>query len=483
MNYKTDTITVSIAESTATTYNNSLLVVVVSVFFFWGFAASGNALLIPVFKESFNLSQFQAQLVELSFYIAYFIGSAIYFIISVKKNKWLAQLSNKKGMITGLLLSAFGSLLLVLATSIHSYVFFLVCLFIIALGFTLQQIVANPLLIQLGSANSGAHRLILAGGINSFGSTIAPLILSSFLFGGIITASNGSSLTLEAVRIPYLALMTLYLIFAYWFYKTPLVENKSSVIEPIKDLGALKYPQLVLGMIAIFCYVGGEVTMQSNLPALIHSDKILGLSAKDAIHYLSLFGGSLMIGRWTGAVFNFNISKTRQTLFLFLVSLISFGIVLFANWLKGSALIEIVDFALFLPVLIIALLLSRKDPLKILIYAAVGSVLMLALSLFLTGKYAMYCVSSAALFSSLMWPCIFPLAVKGLGKYTQQGSSLLIMMILGGGIIPPLQGFLSDQPLIGIQLSYIVPLICFLYVGWYGFKMKSYFANSKGVNE
>jgi len=454
------------------TGNKSLLVVIVCVFFFWGFAASGNALLIPVFKESFHLSQFQAQLVELSFYIAYFIGSVIYFIISIKRSHWLPHLSSKKGMIKGLLLSSLGSVLLVTATSIHSYIFFLLCLFIIALGFTLQQIVANPLLIQLGSVNTGAHRLILAGSVNSFGNTISPLILSAFLFGGIAANVNGSALSLASVRVPYVILAILYIVFAIWFYKTPVPKAGLPANEPIKDLGALKYPQLLLGMIAVFCYVGGEVTMQSNLPALIHSSNILGLPARDAIHYLSLFGGCLMIGRWTGAVFSFKVSKTIQTVLIFLVPFLAFGTVLLVNWLGGSSVGEIVDYALFLPILIIALLISRNDPVKILIFASAAAIVMITGGLLLSGKYALYCIVSAALFSSLMWPCIFPIAIKGLGKYTQQGSSLLIMMILGGAILPPFQGLLSDQPSIGIQLSYILPLLCFSYVGWYGLKMK-----------
>lgn len=454
------------------TGNRSLLVVIVCVFFFWGFAASGNALLIPVFKESFHLSQFEAQLVELSFYIAYFIGSIIYFVISIKKASWLPQISSKKGMVRGLLLSALGSILLVAATSIHSYIFFLLCLFVIALGFTLQQIVANPLLVQLGNINTGAHRLILAGSVNSFGNTISPLILSVFLFGGLAAKVNGSALSLQSVRIPYIVLAVLYVIFAVWFYKTPVPKTSQLSDEPIKDLGALKYPQLVLGMVAVFCYVGGEVTMQSNLPALIHSAKILGLPARDAIPYLSLFGGCLMIGRWTGAVFSFKVSKTAQTFLLCLVPFLAFGVVLLVNWLGDYSLNEIIDYALFLPILIIALLISRNNPIKILIFASAAAIVMIAGGLLLNGKYALYCIVSAALFSSLMWPCIFPVAIKGLGKYTQQGSSLLIMMILGGAILPPLQGLLSDHPSIGIQLSYILPLLCFSYVGWYGLKMK-----------
>jgi FHS family L-fucose permease-like MFS transporter len=470
----------AVRRSGAATENRgkALLVVIVSVFFFWGFAASGNALLIPVFKESFKLSQFQAQLVELAFYIAYFSGSVLYFIISLYKSSWLPQMTSKKGMINGLIISAAGSLLLVVATFFHSYLFFLCSLFIIAFGFTLQQIVANPLLVLLGNPNTGAHRLILAGSINSFGSTIAPLVLSVFLFGGITTAGD-SGLSLPAVRFPYLVLAGLYLLFAFWFYRTPVPATHEEGMEPVRDLGALKYPQLLWGMLAIFCYVGGEVTMQSNLPALIQNEKILGLSAKDAVHYLSLFGGSLMIGRWTGAVFNIKLPKGKETLLLIVMPFLAFIVVLFVNGLKGSPLSEILDYALFLPVLIAALLLSGKDPVNILIYAGFAAVIMLTASLVLTGKYALYCVIAAALFSALMWPCIFPLAIKGLGKYTQQGSSLLIMMILGGAIIPPLQGWLADQPAIAIQASYFLPLICFAYVAWYGVRCKEREVRSK----
>src|SRR2546428_2657172 len=309
----------------------SPLLVLVSIFFFWGFAASGNALLIPVLKQQFSLSQFQSQLVELSFYLAYFVGSLLYFILSSKADRFIQQLGPQKIMITGLLMSACGTILLIWTSDKGSYPLLLGSLFIVALGFALQQIIANPLLVKLGGELYGANKLILAGAVNSFGNTIAPLVMSFFIFGSF--SMNQAPLSINSLKPMFLVIAILYVLSAFSFSRIEFpVFNEGS--KQVRGFRLFDDRKLLLGMIAIFCYVGCEVTLQSNLPALVASPDIMGLSAKDAVHYFSLFGGSLLISRCTGAVFNFSMSRYATKLALIIVPFVVFALILFVNWLK-----------------------------------------------------------------------------------------------------------------------------------------------------
>lgn len=450
------------AKFTPSSSHLSVLIITITIFFFWGFTAAGNALLIPLLKAKFSLTNFQSQLVELSFYLAYFCGSLLYLFVSIKSPNWLAKFGSGKVMITGLVLSALGTFSLVIATNVNSYLFLLSSLFIIAIGFALQQIVANPLIIRLGGELHGTNRLILAGAINSFGNTIAPLVLSCFIFGKM--SSFGLVASLSSLRPLYITIACLYLFFAFCFYIIKLPPTEKTAKNTMISGSVLQYPQLLMGMAAVFCYVGCEVSLQSNLPALVGSSKIMNLPAKDAIHYFSLFGGSLMIGRWTAAAYNFNFSRHIRNLFLFLLPLVAFCILLFANWLNGTDLLEILDYLPFIFILPFVLILSGKAPERILLYTTISAITLIYCSFFFTGKISMYCIIAEANFSALMWPCIFMISLKGLGEHTQQGSSLLVMMVLGGAIIPPLQGLMSDQPCIGIRNSFLLPIFFLLYI-------------------
>lgn len=452
------------------TSHSSALTATICIFFFWGFAASGNALLIPVLKQQFSLGQFQSQLVELSFYAAYFIGSLLYFFISIKRANWLFALGSKKVMIAGLIISAFGTVSLALATGVHSYILFLGSLFVIALGFSFQQIVANPLLITLGDEQSGASRLILAGAINSFGNTIAPLILSYFIFGKL---SGSDNLSLIAVKPLFFTVALFYILFAYWFYTVKLPTTEANVQSEVSDMGAFRFPHLVLGMIAIFCYVGCEVAIQGNLPALVASQEIMGLPAAKAIHYFSLFGGSLLIGRWTGALFMFRLNKNLINILLFLVPVAAFCVVILVNFINGSNLADLIVYTPFIFIISFVLFFSRQNPERILMFSALASVLLIGLSLIVSGRLSMFCIIAIATLSALLWPCIFSLAIKGLGKYKQQGSSLLVMMIVGGAVLPPLQGLISDVNAIGIRFSFLLPALGYCYIAWYAFNRQN----------
>ncbi len=445
----------------------SSFVTLISVFFFWGFVAASNGILIPLFKEKFFLSQFQSQLVDLAFYAAYAIGSLIYFFASRAIGDPIDKIGYKNALILGLLVSAVGSLLFIPAAGFNSYPFLLGALFIIGLGFALQQIVANPFVINFGEKESGAQRLNLAGGINSFGTTIGPVILSYALFGNINGPAPAES-SLDEVKLPALILFLLFILCAaiLWFSKLPAV-GLSEKLD--KDLGALKFPQLRLGMLAIFIYVGVEVTIQSNMGALLAMPEIKGLDHSKISHFISLYWGSLMIGRWTGSLEIFKLRKNMKRLLQVLVPLLGFALIFGINYLRGS---NVSDYLFYIPYVLLAsaiFIFSGENPARSLLILSLTAAVMMIIGLVSTGNLALYSFLSGGLFCSVMWPCIFALAISGLGKYTNQGSALLVMMILGGAIIPPLQGLLADA--LDAHQSYFITVFCFAYLAWYAYKL------------
>lgn len=452
----------------------------VTVFFFWGFVAASNDILIPVFKEAFTLSQFESQLVSFAFYIAYTVGSLIYIGISaLMKTDLINKIGYKNSLALGLAISAVGTLLFYPAANNGSFVLMLSGLFIVALGFSLQQTVANPLAIALGPIKTGSQRLTLAGGINNFGTTIGPLIVSFAIFG---TATNDdTTLDIQSVKIPYLILGVAFLAVAI-FLKFSALPDKPALSEAndtdssLKGQ-ALKYPQLVLGMIAIFVYVGVEVSTASNLPEYMKNE--LGFSTQGVAPYISLYWASMMIGRWTGAVEAFTDKISLQKILRFIAPYLAFGIFLLVNAIAKHDLAPFYVYAAIILVLIIADMASKGNPARmLLIFSAVG-ILALLVGIFTSGMVSVYAFTSVGLFCSTLWPCIFTLAVSGLGKNTSQGSSYLIMMIMGGAIISPLQGLVAES--IGIQYSYVVGILCFAYLVFYAVKATS-ILKAQGIN-
>ena len=445
----------------------------VTVFFFWGFVAASNDILIPVFKKAFDLSQGQSQLVSVAFYIAYTVGSIIYMLISLAIGKDLVnKIGYKNGLALGLIISALGTLLFYPAANMHSFPLMLSGLFIVALGFSLQQTVANPLAIALGPINTGAQRLTLAGGINNFGTTIGPLIVSFAIFGA--TASSDTEMSIESVKIPYLVLGVAFLLVAILLKMSSLPEHPETIEETVSEgsslkSSALQYPQLILGMIAIFIYVGVEVSTASNLPA--YMEKNLGLLTQNIAPYISLYWASLMIGRWTGAVEAFTDKMDLQKILRFVAPYLAFGVFLVVNAIAKHDLTPFYVYALIILVLIAADIASKGNPARMLLIFSVLGIIALLVGMTTNGMISVYAFISVGLFCSTLWPCIFTLAVSGLGKHTSQGSSFLIMMIMGGGIVSWLQGTVADS--IGIQNSYIVGVVCFAYLAFYGWKVVS----------
>jgi len=507
----------------------SALYTLVTVFFFWGFLAASNGIFIPFCKSHFHLTQFESQLIDFTFYGGYFIGSLIlYFASQATRVDILNKLGYKNGIVWGLVISAVGALCMIPAVATGSFIFILGALFVVALGFSLQQTAANPFVVALGPPETGSNRLNFAGAINNIGGLLGPIVVSLVLFGSAQGAASTSDVKLSSIDTLYYILAGLFLAVAVFFYFANLpvvtsdekIENSKKPTPPLiimfvafclimvadqlaaatgiakatyiysalaiiiltligsllsaqkskEGWGAMQYPQLILGMIAIFTYVGTEVTIQSNLGALLKLPNFGGFTESQMSPFISLYWGSLMIGRWTGAIGAFNFSKTTKNILTLIVPFAAFAIILVVNHISGSDVSTLYKYAISIVVMIVAFYIGAQKPVRTLVSLGVLGIIFMLIGLFTTGTVAVFAFISGGLCCSIMWPSIFSLAITGLGKYTGQGSAFLIMMILGGSIIPPVQGLMADT--IGIHQSYIVPVIGFAYIVFFAWKVR-----------
>lgn len=454
----------------------------ISVFFFWGFVAASNDILIPVFKDELKLEQWQSQLVSFAFYIAYTVGSLLYYLISLYlKKDILNSIGYKNGIAMGLLISASGTLLFVPAANNASFFLMITGLFVVGLGFSLQQTAANPLAINLGDPAKGSQRLSLAGGINNVGTTIGPLLLSLAIFG---TMGSGNTVaSIESIKIPYLILGAAFVLVAVLFKFSSIpdrIEHTVDSNEAITDSeneqknrknSALHFPQLWMGMIAIFLYVGVEVSTAGNLSDYLKQE--MGMKNHEVAPYISLFWASLMIGRWTSASGAFSVSAPLRVLLGFLMPYLAFGLFLLVNALVDNDITPFYYYSAVIVVMIVAELMSKGDPARQLFIFSLLGIVALLVGMLSDGITSIYAFISVGLFCSTLWPCIFTLAIAGLGRFTNQASGFLVMMIMGGGIISLLQGYISKDELLGIRWSYIVGIACFAYLAFYALKASS----------
>ena len=534
------------------------LYTLVTVFFFWGFIAASNGVFIPFCKTYFSLDQFQSQLIDFAFYGAYYIGALFLFIFSSARNTDIMNAWGfKSSIVKGLLLSAVGACAMIIAVNgaapgdSSAFNYILGALFIVGLGFSLQQTAANPFAISLGEPEKGSHRLNLAGGVNSFGTAIGPIVVSLALFGTAASANidlnkeiSNNNITLTVVQYLYIAvgilflgaaslfhfskklpegkedssflgaskamstliIITILLIIIFWQIFNQYVglgegESLSSSSESLilnlsiisllvvvgsliisnilakKDSngwGAMQYPQLVLGMLAIFTYVGVEVSIQSNLGELLKTSAFGSLNDTQIAPYISMYWGGLMIGRWTGAITVFNPSDSLKKWLYILVPYIAFAVVLSVNAISGFEVKHLFAFAICVAIQIAGFFIGKDKPALTLKTFGLFGVIAMLVGLFTTGKVAIFAFLSGGLFCSIMWPSIFALSIKGLGKFTSQGSAFLVMMILGGAIIPPIQGKLAD--IIGIHESYWITVVCFVYLMYFAKRVENIFA-------
>ncbi len=385
----------------------------VSLFFMWAFLTAMNDILIPFVRELFDFGYTQAALVQFCFFGAFAI-------MAMPASKVLEKVGYKKGIVIGLSIMGIGALLFYPASIAVYYPLFLGALFVLATGVTMLQVAANPYVAVLGPPETAASRLNLAQGVNSVAKIIAPLFGSALILAGMDTMSKVEQA--EAVQIPYVGLgITLFLLAAVFsFIKLPDMGDLETVSEENTPLTAGKtsiwqFPHLTLGALAIFMYVGAEVTIASFMVSFLGEDHIAGLPKEEAGRYLSFYWGGLMVGRFLGAAVLQKV-KSHTLLAIMSVAAILFLItgITAAGWVAGWALI-------------------------------------------LIG----FC-------NAIMWSNIFTLAIDGLGKFTSQGSGLLVTAIVGGAIVPIIQGFLADQ--FGLQPSYFIAIFCYAYILYYARK-------------
>ena len=426
------------------------------LFFMWGFMTVLNDILIPYLKDAFYLNHTQAMLVQFAFFTAYFVGSLIYFIVSVISGDPINKLGYKKGIIAGLIVSAVGALLFFPAAQFHVYGFFLAALFVLGLGFTLLQIAANPYVAILGPERSASARLNLAQGFNSLGTTLAPVV-GGFLIFTFFKDAQGS----DAVKIPYLVFALVFILLAFFIKFTPLPRftNRDDVAP---GFGALKYRQLVLGMIAIFMYVGGEVSIGSMMISYLGLPEIGGYLQAHASMFVAIYWGGQMAGRFIGAVSLSNMKNKKLKILLMVgIAIVSTLVVgLSTGWWNAQV------FGQFLLANLVAFFLGKSMPNRTLYIFAMANIVLLVVALTNSGRVALWAIVGIGLFNSIMWSNIFTLAIAGLGKYTSQASSLLVMMILGGAILPVIMGLVADG--FGVHLSFIVPVFSYIYIAFYG---------------
>ena len=384
-----------------------------TLFFMWGFITCLNDILIPHLKAVFNLTYVQAMLVQFCFFGAYFL-------MSLPSGYIVKKVGYKKGIVIGLLIAAVGCILFYPAASLHSYPVFLFALFVLASGITLLQVSANPYVSLLGSPKTASSRLTLTQAFNALGTTVAPsfgalLILDSASEAFLTPAQNA-----ESVQLPYLLLAAMLILLAgiFAWLKLPdiMSEQKAAAKNSEKIEGsAWQYRHLILGAVGIFMYVGAEVAIGSFLVSFLAQEHIAGLKEHAAAHYITYYFGGAMVGRFIGAA-----------------------------------------------------VMQKLPAGKVLGFNATMAIILVVIAMSTSGQLAMWSILLVGLFNSIMFPTIFSLALNGLGKHTAQGSGILCLAIVGGAIVPLLQGALADS--VGVQLSYVLPILCYIFIVFYGLR-------------
>ncbi len=382
-----------------------------ALFFMFGFITCLNDILLPHLKALFTLNYTQASMVAFCFFGAYFV-------ISMPAGKLVQRLGYKTGTIIGLCITALGCLLFIPAAELQSYPFFLFGLFVLASGITIIQVAVNPYISILGPKETASSRLSLAQAFNSLGTTLAPLFGAALILAGSETTTAVEKAT--AVKGPYLFLTgaLIFLAVFLWFVKLPTVtaeESKSNPENKKIRSAAWHYRHLVLGAVAIFCYVGAEVAIGSYIVNFLNLPSVMSMPEQEAAKLLAYYWGGAMGGRFIGSF-----------------------------------------------------VMRKAGPARILtLFAVIAAALVLA-AMFTTGSFAMIAILSIGLFNSIMFPTIFTLAIDDLGDHTAQGSGILCMAIVGGAIIPLFQGMLADK--MGLHQSFFLPIICYMFVAYYGLK-------------
>lgn len=424
-------------------------IIVTGLFFLWGFITSMNGILMPKLQQDFNLDNFATILLQSAFFGAYFIISLVYYLFSIIIKDPIELLGFRRFIILGLTISGIGCFLFYPAAEHKQYELFVAALFVLASGITILQLAANPYVSMLGSQKNAASRLNMAQAVNSFGTFVAPL----------------TSVLITSVQLPYLALAGSIFFFAFLLSTTEF-PRVLVYTEKKTTFGVFKNKQLVLGALAIFMYVGGEVSVGSNLTKFIRLKEIGNVPESDFDFYLMLFWGGAMFGRLIGAIMLSNMKQKNKTYIIYFVLVLTLA----GGWfVKESILFSAILLGLTgLSLLVSAI--SNYIPSKTLGYFAATIMFMLLVASFTEGSIAMWSIVGIGLFNSIMFPTIFTLAIQNLKEYTTQGSSILVMGIVGGAFIPILQNLAASTSFIGIQKSFLIPLVCYGYVMYFGLR-------------
>jgi FHS family L-fucose permease-like MFS transporter len=417
----------------------------------WGFITCLNDILIPHLKAMFELNYTQIMLIQFTFFGAYAV-------MSIPAGWVVGKIGYRRGIVVGLIITGLGALMFYPASVLISYGVFLSGFFILASGITVLQVAANPYVAILGSPETASSRLNMTQALNSLGTTIAPI------FGGLLILSESKNAVEHAstVQLPYIGIaLTLFLIaVVFIFAKLPYIQTTTYK----KGAGsAWSYRHLVLGAIAIFLYVGGEVSIGSFLINFFEQPEIAGLPHAEAAKYVALYWGGAMVGRFFGAVALSGIKKQTDRQMIYAAI---FVFAFFLAWYLTGDMNLAGLFLVFVLVNFAAFLLGKNKPnrtLTVMAGVVVGLVLITVLS---SGKFAMWPIIAVGLFNSIMFPTIFTLAIDGLGKHTSQGSGILCFAIVGGAVVPLAMGALADS--IGIHYAFLITLICYLYIMFYG---------------
>ena len=407
--------------------NNAAIGVVSTLFFLFGFITCLNDILVPHLKEVFSLNYTESMLVQFTFFGAYFI-------ISWPASKLISKYGYKKSFIIGLALTAIGCLSFIFSAKVSIYLVFLCGLFVLASGIVILQVAANPYLTILGRPERASSRLIFAQGLNSLGTTIAPIIGSALILSVALISkddllklseteiANYHAAQASAVQVPYfgLACFVILIAIALSFFKFPSNKSEEVTLNVIKDQSFrfFDHPKLVLGTLAIFAYVGAEVAIGSLMVNFIAHPDIGNMSLEKAGYYLPYYWGGAMVGRFIGSYITMKFQPNRV----------------------------------------------------LLVHAAMASLLVI-FTIFGSGHFALYSIIAVGLFNSIMFPSIFVLSTQNLGKFMEKGSGIICMAIVGGAIIPMLQGFVADT--VNLSISYVIPLICYIYIALFALKAKS----------
>ncbi|WP_229599571.1 L-fucose:H+ symporter permease [Runella rosea] len=396
------------------------LLVVMSLMFIWNLSRNINDVLIPHLKRACQLTDFQSSLVQSAFFGGYFL-------LALPVGQYIRRFGYRAGMITGLLMAAVGAFIFFPAAETRFYPLFLTALFIMAAGFTFLEVTATPYLSILGDPEKASSRLSLAAAVGSMGATLGPYIGAVFLLHATDTSEatvqqfNPSQLSAylnaeaQLVKMPYLSLGALFVILgvALFFIKLPDIQEEGE--QNIRLNAIFKFKHTVLGALGVFCYLGAEVGIVSFLIRYAKSLEINELSEQKAALFITLFMALVLVGRLSGAYF-----------------------------------------------------LQKVNPSKMLMACALGAIGLVTVAILSTGYVSIVSLSIVGLCTSVMYPILFTLSIKNLGAYTKTGSSLIIMSIVGGAIVPPLMGLVSDM--YSIRFAFVLPILCYAYIFYYAQK-------------